>query len=190
MLKFTNERLWLCIAVAGLLLTFERHSVLEVKSGEVIASDVSFWFYKREIKKINVSDVGEISCRSKYIGRTGWTPSLLVNTKSGGLFCKINYHNAFTCDQRSESDKEKLKEALALGMGFRTTQNESFYWIALVFVSLFVYVYKRALRLERERKTRTDTSPEPKDSPIKFSSSKVFRYKLRKVKGNVGDKRK
>ena len=159
MSELTKERLWLCIAAAGLLLTFEHHSVLEVKSGAVVVSEVSFWCYEREIKKINVSGAGEISSRSKYIGRTGSSPSLLVKTKGGELFYEMQYHNAFTGDQRCERDKKKLKEALVSGTGFRTTQNESFHWVALVIVSLFVYVYKRAWRRERERRSKNDVRP-------------------------------
>lgn len=146
-----NEDLWLCIAAVGLLLMFERWSVLEVKSGEVVASQVSFWCIKREVKKINVSDVGKVGIGSTHGGKGGSLPKLLVYTKRGELFYTMIYNNGFTANQRIARDVDRFKDAMVHDTGFCVSRNESGLWVVLVVISLVVSIYKRLWRLERQR---------------------------------------
>ena len=152
MARFVGEKKWLFVALAGLLLMFESWTVLEVNHNEVVVSNISFWFRKKTVKRITVSDVDiENICVRAVLLRRGSLPQIVINAKNGEEFIRFTYNFALTAESRADRDCRTLKSAIAAGHGFSQSRCDSFWWIIVVAISLLVYFYKRAWRLERER---------------------------------------
>ena len=151
MARFAREKKWLFAALAGSLLMFERWTVLEVNHNEVAVSHISFWFYKKTVKRISVSDVENVYVRAVFLSR-GSLPQIVINAKDGEEFISFTYSFALTAEQRANRDCMALKSAIEAGDRFKGSRCESFWWIIVVAISLMVYFYKRAWRIENGRR--------------------------------------
>ena len=156
MVRFAGEIKWLFVALAGLLLMFERWTVLEVSHNEVVASNISFWFSKKTVKRIAVSDVENICVRAVLL-RRGSLPQIVINAKKGEEFIRFTYNFALTAELRADRDCRSLKSAIAAGYGFSQSRCDSFWWIIVVAISLLVYFYKRAWRLQNRRVAESES---------------------------------
>ncbi len=187
--RLTSERLWLCIALVGFVLLFERWTVLEVKDGEVVVSRISFWCHKSEIKKAKASEIGEVSLYAVGGLPPRLTPSDLIIWKvaEGGEYLTIFYvlseNNRFSGWQRKAWDIDRLKVAIANGTYCKISRCDSFRWLMLGVISLVVYGYKRSRRLELSHHAKELQTQTEKKAAKLSSSGYHFRFRRRKKRG-------